>query len=698
MVCLLGNRMVHYTWNNMADAKSGRKKEKVNAPVREVAASAPLGQKRIVAGVCAALVLACIAVYGQTLSHEFVNYDDPFYVTDNMNVQAGLHLKSVGWAFVTDKALYFHPLTWMSHMLDCSLYGLNPWGHHLTSLLFHTAASVLLFLALRILTGALWPSAAVAALFAVHPLHVESVAWIAERKDVLSAFFWMQALGAYGLYARRRGAVRYAAVVAAFVLGLMSKPMVVTLPFVLLLLDYWPLDRVDRTVTLGAMAQKTARLTVEKIPLFLITLVSCASTLIMQVGGNNLSFGAKVPWLARCANAMVVYVLYLVKTVWPAGLAAFYPHPITRPLWQVAGAALILAAITLFCLRHARRRPYLIVGWLWYLGTLVPVIELVQAGEFSHADRYTYLPLIGVFIMVAWGVADLAAAWRVPGRALAAASCAAIVVLTLCAGVQTGYWRDSRTLFNHAIAVGQESSLACNCLGQLAMKQKRYDDARKYLTRAVELKPDYVGALTNLGKLAMDQGHYEDARAYVTRALDLDPGYVDAINNMGAIALCQGRYDESSALLTKVLSLRPDHLDALYNMGGLAIAQKRNDDAKMWLTKLLDLRPAHVDALINLAGVAIFQGKYDEAIPSLKRAMALDPKNIAALNNLGLCYKNKKEYETAQRYLRDSLALDPQNIYAMKTMGDLLAEMGRKEEAGGYRKKAVELSKGSKKE
>ncbi len=506
-------------------------------------------------GVCAAIILACAAIYGQTLWHGFVNYDDNLYVTENPQVQGGLHLKSIGWAFVTEKAFYFHPLTWMSHMLDCSLYGMNAGGHHFTNLFFHALASVLLFLALRFLTGAFWPSAAVAMLFAVHPLHVESVAWIAERKDVLSAVFWMLALGAYGLYVRRPGPVRYAAIAAAFILGLMSKPMVVTLPFVLLLLDYWPLDRVDRSASWGTMVRRMGWLALEKTPLFLITAVSCVSTVIMQIRGNNLEASEKFPILARCANALVVYVLYLVKSVWPSGLAVFYPHPISRPMWQVAGAALVLAAITLFCLREIRRRPYLIVGWLWYLGVLLPVIELVQAGKFSHADRYTYLPSIGVFIMAAWGAADLAAAWRVPKRAVAAVSCAALAALAVCAGFQTAHWRDSGTLFRHALDVGQVSTNALNNLGGFTMNQRRYEEAKTYLKRALEKDPKFLSALNNLGACLMYQKDYAGAEAPLRKALEVDPNDYAATKNLGSTLSKLGRQEEASRYLQKAQEL-----------------------------------------------------------------------------------------------------------------------------------------------
>ena len=607
----------------MANAKSGKKTKPTVTGAAPPGAFKPRPQKRIVAAVCAALVVVCAAIYGQTLSHGFVNYDDPLYVTDNPNVQAGLSLQSIGWAFVTDRAMYLHPLTWMSHMLDCSLYGMHPWGHHLTNLLFHAAASVLLFLALRLLTGALWPSAAVAALFAVHPLHVESVAWIAERKDVLSALFWMLALGAYGLYVRRRGAARYAAVTAAFVLGLMSKPMVVTLPFVLLLLDWWPLDQVNATEPFGVMARKTARLAAEKIPLFLIMALSCLSTFVMQARGHNIDIVGKVSLAARCANVTVVYVLYLAKTVWPSGLAVSYPYPDARPVWQVAGAALTLAAITLFCLSQARHRPYFIVGWLWYLGTLAPVSGLVRVGDYSHADRYTYIPSIGVFVMVVWGVADLAAAWRVPKRAVAVASGAALVALTVCAVVQAGYWRDSKTLFSHAIAVGQESCTAFNNLGLVAKDEKRYDDVQTCLTKALALEPDRVDVLTNLGLLALDQKRYDDANAYLTKALGLRPDHVNAVHDAGLVALAQRRYDDAKVHLTKAAGLNPNDAKILNNLGVCLINLKEYEEAERNIRKALELDPQFTNAANNM-GIALSKlGRKEEADVYMKRAEEL---------------------------------------------------------------------------
>jgi len=590
--------------------------------------------KGVVTGVCLALVFACVAIYGRTLWNGFVNYDDPLYVTDNPSVKAGLNRASLAWAFTTDRAMYMHPITWISHMVDCQFYGVEPWGHHLTNLVFHAVNAVLLFVVFARMTRRLWPSAFMAALFAVHPLHVESVAWISERKDVLSMLFWAGTVGAYARFRERPGALRYLAVAFMFLLGLLSKPMAVTLPFVLLLLDYWPLEQGDRTAPWGATFRKLSRLALEKTPLFLMTAVFCVITFVMQARSNNLSFGEKVPLAARCANAVVVYVLYLQKTLWPAGLAAYYPHPITRPMGQVAGAALILIAITLFCLNRARRQPYLIVGWLWYLGTLVPVIELVQAGTFSHADRYTYIPLIGIFIMIAWGAADLAAAWRVPARAAAAVSGTVLVLLTACSGVQAGYWYDGETLFRRCIDAGYESSAAYNNLGVLVLKKGRNDEARKYLTKALELNADSADALGNLGKISLDQGRFAEAKADLDRALKLNPNQVNVLNNMAVLATNQKHFEEARMYLTKALELKPDHVDALNNMGKLLLDQARFDEALPWLKKVLELKPEHMDALNNMGWGLMNLGKYPESEACYRKALEQDPKFIKAMNNL----------------------------------------------------------------
>ncbi len=701
------------------------------AAVRPSLGASPGGHphtRLVLATVCVGLVVACIAIYGQTISHGFVNYDDDLYVTDNADVQTGLTLKSVGWAFVTEKALYFHPLTWMSLMLDHDLYGMHAGGYHVTNLILHAASSVLLFLALRLLTGAFWPSAAVAALFAVHPLNVESVAWVAERKGVLSAFFWMLALGAYGRYARRGGVLRYAAVAAAFLGGLMSKPMVLTLPCALLLLDCWPLGRVSLTEPWGVMARKAARLALEKIPLFLLTALSALSTFVMQARGHNIDVAGKVSLATRYANAMVVYVLYILKTLWPSGLAAFYPYPASRPLWQAGGAALTLAAISLLCLSQARRRPYLIVGWLWYLGTLAPVIGLVRIGDFSHADRYTYLPSLGLYFMAVWGIADLVAAWKPPKRAVAAAAGAALAALALCSGIQTGHWHDSKALFSHAVNVGQESYLAHNNLGVFAIGEEHYDEARASLVKALDLNPTYVPALGNLSKCALDQGFNDEAKTYLKKELELRPDSVKALNSLGKIAAEQGHPEEARTYLIKALSLDPKDVEVLYNLGVVARDEKRYDEAKVYLNKALDLDPGYFKALNNLGVTAMEQGHRDEAVTCfkrvlelnpdhanalsnlgklamddkrldeaatyLKKALDLDPKCIPARHNLGLCLLNQGQYEEAQTQFRKALEINPQYVRSMKALGEVLARLGRREESDSYIREAAELEQG----
>jgi Flp pilus assembly protein TadD len=342
----------------------------------------------------------------------------------------------------------------------------------------------------------------------------------------------------------------------------------------------------------GVTARKTVSVVVEKIPLFLLAAVSCASTMVMQARGNNLYFGERVSFAARCANAVVVYVLYLVKTAWPSGLAVFYPHPITRPMWQVAGAALVLVLVTLFCLLQARRRPYLVVGWFWYLGTLVPVIELVQAGEFSHADRYTYIPSIGIFIMVVWGIADLASAWHMPRRVLAVATGLVLVILAVCAGIQTSYWRDSKTLFNHAIAAGYEGGLSYYNLGMVARDEKRYDDAKSYFVKAVKISPRHLKAINNLGALAMFQGHYDEAKTYLMKALELKPDDVRVLNNLGGCLMYEGQNEEAQLYFRKALEIDPKFTDAMTNLAAALAQSGHQEEADAYIKRATELNRA----------------------------------------------------------------------------------------------------------
>ncbi len=428
------------------------------------------------------LVGVTLLLYWPVQQFDFVAYDDTAYVTENRIVKGGLTIGGLRWAFSAFDVANWHPLTWLSHMLDAELFGLNAGGHHWTSVQIHAAGALLLFVALLAMTGAIWASTFAAALFAVHPLHVESVAWVAERKDVLSGVFWFLCLAAYASYVKKPTAARYLAVFSSLALGLMSKPMAVTLPFVLILLDYWPLRRFECAVTAfdrlygapaSGMAASARRLTVEKIPLIVLSTASCLLTLAAQGGGGAVIALEQIPLDVRLANAIVSYVDYLGKTLWPSGLIMFYPHFGMPPVWKTLSCALILAALTVFAVRGARRYPYVLVGWLWYLGTLVPVIGIVQVGSQSMADRYTYIPLVGIFIALAWALRDWAGKGRVLKRALIVLTAASLVGLTVTARDQVWTWRNSDTLFEHALQVVEANPVVHNNLGVACLRHGR---------------------------------------------------------------------------------------------------------------------------------------------------------------------------------------------------------------------------------
>ena len=473
--------------------------------------------------VCLVLVVATGLAYWQVLHHDFVNFDDHYYVTENDRVQAGLTPEGFIWAFTTTDASNWHPLTWLSHMLDCELYGLNPGGHHLTNLLFHLASTLLLFIVFTRMTAALWRSALVAILFALHPLHVESVAWVAERKDVLSTLFWILTMWAYLHYVRHGGFKRYLLVLVAFTLGLMAKPMLVTLPFVLLLLDYWPLGRyqfgqsgaASHTAMSASIVPRRSRsgalaLVLEKTPLLALAAISSVVTYLVQQSGQAMQYMETLPLTVRIANALVSYVAYIGKTIWPANLAVFYPHPgYTLPMWQAAGAGLLLVFISIVTIRSMSRYPYLAVGWLWYLGTLVPVIGLVQVGEQAMADRYTYVPLIGLFIIAAWGLWDLEKKWH---RQKIVFALILLLPLTVCTWRQLHYWRDSISLWEHALAVTKKNALAHNNLGGAFEEEGNAEKAIANFYEALRHDPEYLIARNNLGLALFREGKITEAR------------------------------------------------------------------------------------------------------------------------------------------------------------------------------------------
>jgi hypothetical protein len=548
------------------------------------------------------LAAATLIAFWQVTDSDFIRYDDGEYVTQNPHIQHGLTMEGIRWAFTTLYVGNWHPLTWISHMLDVELFGFKPHWHHVTNLLFHIANTLLLFLVLRRMTKATWQSAVVAALFALHPLHVESVAWVAERKDVLSTFFWMLTLGAYVFYVERPGLQRYLAVILFFALGLIAKPMLVTLPFVLLLLDYWPLERFrpkessgeirsanhpasaerrkektrKKRSAIGALAaQKPAArpnpwagirpLLWEKIPFFVLTALSCLVTFLAQQQAGAVRSIEVFPPGVRVANAFVSYVAYIGKMFWPANLAVLYPHPGMWPLGQALGAVFLLIAVTALVVRSATRFPYFAVGWFWYLGTLVPVIGFVQVGSQAMADRYTYIPLIGLFIMAAWGIPKLLKKWRYRNEALLALSLLILLCLFMVTRTQVGYWKDSLTLFDHTLNVTDRNStiyynrgVVYNELGNPARAIGDYN-------RAIETNPRYADAYYNRGLAYISLDNFRQAIGDFDRAIEINPRFADAYNNRGAAYKDMGNLTRAMGDFDRAIVIDPENAKAYYN-------------------------------------------------------------------------------------------------------------------------------------
>ena len=614
--------------------------------------SLPEGNKKFLISLCLALMV--LLSFQEVRNNDFINFDDLSYVTDNTHVQGGLGYEGFMWAMTTSHASNWHPLTWLSLMADYELYWLNPAGYHWSNMLFHMANTVLLFLVLNRMTGALWRPVFVAALFAVHPLHVESVAWVAERKDVLSAFFWMLTIGAYVRYVHHPGLPRYLAVLLAFILGLLAKPMLVSLPFVLLLLDYWPLRRF-RFGQLSGLS----RLIVEKVPLFIFSGVSALVTFLVQ---KNSEAVASLEFLSvgmRLTNAFVSYAAYVVKAFWPTGLAIFYPHPGAWPIWQVVWSVLLVVGVTVCAVACIRRYPYCIVGWLWYLGTLIPVIGLVQVGSQSMADRYTYIPLIGLFIVVVWGVADLLRGWRY-GRAVGVVAAAAVLsALMAVTWFQVQRWRDSITIFTHALKVTEGNYLAHNNLGMALKKIDRPGQAKGHFRAAINIKPNYAPAYNNLGYLLTREGRTEEGMQFYLKALQIRADNVDVLFNLGETLASQGRIEEAIVSYREALRLKPES-SVVHNNLAVALTKKgRLNEAASEYREALRLKPDHAGAHNNLAMVLADQGQLREAITHFREALKLQPDYANAHYNLGLALRRENIFEEATFHFREAVRINP---------------------------------------
>ncbi|MCP3978200.1 MAG: tetratricopeptide repeat protein [bacterium] len=595
---------------------------------------------RFALAICVGLVLAVVLVYAGTANHEFVHWDDDIYVFDNARVVGGLDADGVGWAFTSTHAANWHPLTWISHMVDVELFGLEPGGHHLVNVALHALNAVLLFAALRMMTGTLWPPALVAALFALHPLRVESVAWVAERKDLLSGLFWMTTLLAYAWYCKRTGPARYLVVVASLALGLMSKPMLVTLPLVLLLLDGWPLGRLAGGPA-GRVAFDRPRsvsfLIVEKLPLLLLSAVSSWLTGVAQKSGGAIGSLEALPFADRLANALTAYVAYLTKTIAPLGLACLYPHPalVGQTNWIGAAiAGLLLLVITAAAIFLWKRAPYVTVGWLWYVGTLVPVIGLFQVGIQSMADRYAYVPLIGVYIVVAGVGATLVSAR--PSLRKPAAAVAGIVLLGLAAGtwLQVRTWSDSRALFERALSVTSNNYRMHNNLGNVYLRAGEVERASGEFEAALEIKPDYATARNNLGKVWVRRNDMTRAAQQFARAVELEPDYAKAHYNLAQVLGQMGRVDEALQHLRTAVELDPGLPNAHNALGVRLEANGDLDGARRHYERAIAIKPDFSEAHNNLGILLARQGDLQGAAASFERALQADPNNPGARDNL----------------------------------------------------------------
>jgi Flp pilus assembly protein TadD len=612
---------------------SSRRKPKVK-PATEVAAAEPLPIAWLLAGL---LVLATLALYWPALQHGFVNYDDDRYVTANAQVQSGLTLANLGWALANPVADNWHPVTVWSHMLVCQLCGVNPWGHHLANVLLHAANAGLVFLWLRRLTGAVWKSLAVAALFALHPLRVESVAWVAERKDVLSGFFGLLALIGYTIYAQAqiaKGPGRlfafsraYWLALVALVLGLMSKPMLVTWPLVLLLLDYWPLGR--------AKPGCVGRLLLEKIPFFAVAAAAGIVTWLVQQRGAATEMIQNLSFAARGENALISYCRYLGKIFWPTDLAVLYPYPGNWPMLDVLLAGGFLAGLTILLIWRRRRQPFMLFGWLWFLGTLIPVIGLVQVGLQSMADRYTYLPSLGVLLAVVWGAGALTPSGRRWTLLWAAAGGTAVAVCMVLTWKQLQYWQDGETLFRHTLAVTPNNYVAHYNLGVALDEQNRGAEAMHEYQAALQIQTNYARAHVNLGLDWDKLGEADEAMNEYQQAVRLAPDNVYARNNLGIAFFNKGRNDEAIQQFQEAVKLAPDNAGVHNSLGAALYTEGKTDEAIHEFQAALRLAPNYAEAHFNLGCLLEKRGQNDEAINQYQEAIRIKPGYLEAQERLG---------------------------------------------------------------
>jgi tetratricopeptide (TPR) repeat protein len=622
-----------------------------------------------------ALILGTLLVFWQVYNFGFINYDDNDYVSENPHVLNGLTWDGVIWAFTTNCSANWHPLTWLSLMIDCQLFraaslpgGANPGWMHLMNLLLHLTNTLLLFALLRKMTGSLWSSAFVAAAFAIHPMHVESVAWIAERKDVLSTLFLLLTLAAYISYVKHPGLGRYALTLLLFALGLLAKPMLVTLPVLLLLLDYWPLLRFatkgrpleqirgpdfaqgatpgrqrteDRERKTEGVFQKLSigQLIIEKVPFLVLSIVSSVITFLIQLRGSAVAPIDDLLLKARIVNVFLSYVRYIGKMFWPQNLAVFYPFDAgSFAFWQVGLCVLLLLVISVFVIRFGRNRKYLLVGWFWFVVTLVPVIGLVQVGSQALADRYTYISYTGLFIMIAWGLPELFSKWPQRKIALGLSMVIALIPLGICTHRQVSYWNNSFTLFSRTIEVTQNNHIVYNNLGVAYDKLGRYQNAIEAYKQAIRIKPDFAQANSNLGVTYGKLGRYQDEIESCKQAIRIKPDFAEAHNNLGFAYGSLNRYQDEIESCKQAIRIKPDYAEAYYNLGFAYANLGRYQDAVGAYKQAIRIKPDYAEAYCGLGFVYANLGRSQEGIESCKQAIRIKPDFVLAHYNLGVTY------------------------------------------------------------
>jgi len=611
--------------------------------------------------------------------HQFLNYDDNVYVTNNPHVASGFTGKNIIWAFTStgEETSNWHPVTWLSHMADVEFFGMNPRGHHLTNVAVHALSSVLLLLLLFRLTGSLWQSSFVAFLFALHPLHVESVAWVAERKDVLSAFFGFLALLFYAEYTEKRKTMPYLLSLIFFVLGLMSKPMLVTFPIIMLLLDFWPIDRYlhdEGEQGLRYFTGSAITLIKEKIPFLACSLLSGIMTIYAQK--EEIRSLHESSFQLRVENALIVYIRYIGKTFWPHDLAILYPMTWSFPLWEVIGSLIILLIVSLVAMRAGRQHPYLAVGWFWFLVALLPVIGLIRVGDQSMADRYTYIPSIGLFIMAAWGIPDLARTFKYRKSLLILLAGTVLIASAVLTRQQLGFWRDDISIYRHALQITADNYIIHNNLGTALDDKGDPDGALKEYREALRIKPDYINALNNLGLALAHRGDMDGAIKEYQKALRIKPDNINALNNLGLALANKGDLDGAIKEYQKALLIKPEYINALNNLGAVFANKGDLDGAIKQYQEALRIEPCYRDAYNNLGLVLVSKGDLDGAIEQYQKSLRINPNYSDTHTNLGCALLSKGDSDGAIKEFQEALRIEPNYLNAHVSLGLALAGKG----------------------